>query len=273
MKKGIALTIGVNFLDKIHYGGWSGALNCCENESMIMAKLLDGIGYNVANIRTKNATREKIIKSIYTASQKLKSGDIFVLYFSGHGGQLVDGSGDEWNDSLDETWCLYDGQLLDDELYHLWTKFREDVRILLISDSCHSGTIVKNNFIEDGFGITKNMPFDVSEFVYSENKEFYDNLLDNLLKDKLKRYDIEHKIGANILLLAACQDNQTAIAGNRTSLFTNRLLKVWRKEKFLGDYRRFHGSIIKRMPSRQSPNYVLLGKPNKAFERQKPFQI
>ena len=47
----------------------------------------------------------------------------------------------EETDQLDETWVLYDRQLLDDELYDLWCRFAPGVRILMISDSCHSGTV------------------------------------------------------------------------------------------------------------------------------------
>ena len=46
-------------------------------------------------------------------------------------------------DKLDETWCLYDGQLIDDELYFELSKFAAGVRILVLSDSCHSGTVVR----------------------------------------------------------------------------------------------------------------------------------
>jgi hypothetical protein len=41
-----------------------------------------------------------------------------LLTYSGHGSQIPDVSQDEV-DHYDETWCLYDGQLLDDELFSL----------------------------------------------------------------------------------------------------------------------------------------------------------
>ena len=76
-----------------------------------------------------------------------KEGDLFLLTYSGHGGQIPrppDGRPAnlydvESTDSLDETWCLHDAQLLDDELNHLYRQFRTGVRILLIQDACHSG--------------------------------------------------------------------------------------------------------------------------------------
>ena len=42
---------------------------------------------------------------------------------------------------MDETWCLYDGMLVDDELVNLFGFFNKKVRVLMVSDSCHSGTL------------------------------------------------------------------------------------------------------------------------------------
>ena len=76
------------------------------------------------------------------AARKLKAGDLFFLSYSGHGGQVPDVSGDE-PDKQDETWCLHDGQLIDDELYLELSRFQKGVRILVLSDSCHSGTVTR----------------------------------------------------------------------------------------------------------------------------------
>ena len=65
---------------------------------------------------TREATRAKTLAAIRAAAKQLKSGDLFWLSYSGHGGQVEDVSGEE-DDKLDETWCLFDGQLIDDELF------------------------------------------------------------------------------------------------------------------------------------------------------------
>ncbi|MBK6876066.1 MAG: hypothetical protein IPG99_06305 [Ignavibacteria bacterium] len=41
----------------------------------------------------------------------LRKGDLFVIYYSGHGGQVSDVNGDE-ADAYDETWCLTTVSLL-----------------------------------------------------------------------------------------------------------------------------------------------------------------
>ena len=69
-----------------------------------------------------------------------------MLSDSGHGGQVPDKNDDE-PDAQDETWCLYDGELLDDETYSLLSELSEGVRILVFSDSCHSGTSIKDEHI------------------------------------------------------------------------------------------------------------------------------
>jgi len=83
-----------------------------------------------------------VIAAITSAATAIVEGSIFFLTYSGHGGQVPDITGDEV-DLQDETWCLFDGELLDDELRVLWSKFAPGVRILVLSDSCHSGTVIK----------------------------------------------------------------------------------------------------------------------------------
>ena len=96
-----------------------------------------------------------------------------MLSYSGHGGQLPDLNDDE-PDQEDETWCLYDGQVVDDELNELYSQFRQGVRILVFSDSCHSGSVAKQAFFKDMIDLHssnvdskgvkyRNMPGDIIE--------------------------------------------------------------------------------------------------------------
>ena len=114
MAKGMALTIGLNGIDPHHYGT-TGVLNACEADAEDMAHLANTQKFTVSSLLTKKATRESVTSNVKNAAKKLKSGDIFMLSYSGHGGQLPD-LNDEEADGQDETWCLYNGQLVDDEL-------------------------------------------------------------------------------------------------------------------------------------------------------------
>lgn len=140
-KHGYAIAIGLNAIDPAHYGT-NGALSGCEPDANDMASIAAALGYPVTKLLTAQATRQAVLAALDDHAQRLVAGDLLVVSYSGHGGQVPDQNGDE-ADGLDETWCLFDGQLLDDELHAAWGKFRAGVRILALSDSCHSGTVLK----------------------------------------------------------------------------------------------------------------------------------
>jgi metacaspase-1 len=282
MAKGVSLHIGMNRVDPKHYGGWDGPLQACEADAEDMADLAKKGGFSPTLLLTKKATREAVIAGVKAAAKKLKGGDIFFLTYSGHGGQVPDKSGDE-TDNQDETWCLYNGQLIDDELWELWAAFKKDVRVLVLSDSCHSGTAVKGAAYDElaRAGVTRKpvsrahgsaepvfraMPDDVAFKTYRENQKFYDKVADALPEKP-------SAVNANVRLISGCQDNQLSQDGAFNGLFTGTLLRVWNNGKFAGVYVDFHREILKRMPPTQSPNQLLVGRPNTGFDGQKPFTI
>src|SRR5580765_3671110 len=95
MPIGQALTIGLKGVDPGHYAGWSGPLNACEADAEDMASIAESGGFTATKLLTGAATRQQVIEKIKQASAALSSGDIFLLSYSGHGGQLPDRSGDE----------------------------------------------------------------------------------------------------------------------------------------------------------------------------------
>ena len=95
MAKGFALTIGLNSVDPKHYGGWSGELNACEADAEDMAAIAKSKKFSVSSLLTKAATRPKVMNALQRAAKSLKGGDIFMLSYSGNGGQLPDKSNDE----------------------------------------------------------------------------------------------------------------------------------------------------------------------------------
>jgi hypothetical protein len=139
---GYALAIGLNKVDPVHYGGPVQELSGCEPDAMDMKGIAISQGLEVEVLLTEAATRDAVLGKLSALAGKLKPADLLVVSYSGHGGNVPDQNGDE-ADGLDETWCLYDGQLLDDELYGALMKFQAGVRILVFSDSCHSGTVLK----------------------------------------------------------------------------------------------------------------------------------
>ena len=275
MTKAIALTIGLNAVDPAHYGGWSGDLIACENDANDMTDIAKTQGFTVTTLLTKAATRAKVIAQVKKATRLLSAGDIFLFTYSGHGGQLPDKNSDE-EDAMDETWCLYDGQLVDDKLYGLFGKFKAGVRIVMLSDSCHSGTVAKDLYYRTaalarsgpGEARYRAMPVEVEQRTYRANRAFYDHILkDETLKDA------REQVQATILLISGCQDNQFSSDGDFNGLFTARLLNVWNDGKFKGSYRKFHQAIVKQMPPNQTPNYYRVGAPDSKFDALRPFTL
>ena len=112
----LSLHIGLNAVNAADYGGWDGPLAACEFDAYDMAAIAQAKAMKSTVLLTKKATRASVLAGMRSAAKTLKAGDLFFMSYSGHGGQVPDVSGDE-PDKQDETWCLYDGQLIDDELY------------------------------------------------------------------------------------------------------------------------------------------------------------
>lgn len=272
MARGLSLHLGLNSVSAAHYGGWSGELLACEADATDMHDLAARQGFRATALLTVKATRAAALAGIKSAASKLKSGDVFFLSYSGHGGQVPDLNGDE-PDGEDETWCLYDGELVDDELARSLAMFAGGVRIVVLSDSCHSGTVSKMR----AMGVTAEsnvnqttgmkyrfMPSAVAQTTYRKNRAFYDKIA------------VEPKAAdpkATVLLISGCQDNQLSQDGTFNGLFTGTLLRVWKGGAFKGSYQSFHKEIRKRMPPDQTPNLFVYGAKNLAFETQQPFSI
>jgi len=260
-----------------------------------MAAVARSKGMQPTMLLTKKATRAALLTGIRKAAKTLKSGDLFFLSFSGHGGQVPDTNRDE-ADRKDETWCLYDGQLIDDELYFELSRFAAGVRVLVLSDSCHSGSVTRERAPPPPppGQRPKLMPETVGRRVYAAHHAMYDKLQADVFKAAAAARTATDPdaalaqvavtgpaaqavtlLGAfkpAVLLISGCQDNQTSMDGDNNGAFTEQLLKVWNHGKFNGNYLSFHARIRAALPPSQSPNLFTLG-PAAAFARQSPFSL
>lgn len=137
-----ALCIGVN-----NYPGTHMDLAGCVNDANDWAAELTARGFSVTRLLDAQASKAAMIEAMRSVIGGAASGDSVVLTFSGHGTYVPDLNGDEI-DGLDEALCPYDIQtsgsaLTDDELHSLFASRKSGVKLLLISDSCHSGTVTR----------------------------------------------------------------------------------------------------------------------------------
>ncbi|MEV6635876.1 caspase family protein [Actinoplanes sp. NPDC051470] len=138
-----SLHVGVNVVDPGAYPIRVPELKGCVNDANDMRQLAVERGFAPAVLVDGQATAQAVVAGIGAAADELRAGDFFFLTYSGHGSQMPDPTGEE-PDGQDETLVLYDRQLLDDELSAVWARFRPGVRVLFLSDSCHSGTVARS---------------------------------------------------------------------------------------------------------------------------------
>jgi hypothetical protein len=281
MARGISFHVGLNAVDPNHYGGWDGALTACEFDANDMESLARSRGFETSKLLTADASSSAIIQGIESAAGELEAGDIYFLTYSGHGGQVPDTNGEGETDSSDETWLAYDRQIVDDELYELWAKFKPGVRIVVLSDSCHSGTVNRDITapVPDPVATAEEaakqsprfraLPRDKMIETYEANADLYDGIQGRVASSTSS----ESEVGATVLLISGCQDEQLSRDGFKNGAFTGKLLEVWDDGAWEGKYSSFHEAIRSQMPDDQQPNYNPVGASNSAFEEQDPFTV
>jgi hypothetical protein len=94
------------------------------------------------NILTdRQATRAKVLAALELTMKRLVAGDWAIVTFSGHGTYALDRSPVDESDGFDEALVCHDLAVIrDDELAAAIEKRKPNTKVLLITDSCHSGT-------------------------------------------------------------------------------------------------------------------------------------
>lgn len=270
MPKGYSLHIGLNSVNPDAYDGWSGELISCESDMEAMSKLCVQGGYELTYrfpTRTANAIEIETIIAEY--STKLEAGDFFCFTYSGHGGQIPDIDNDE-PDSFDETICLYDRMMLDDELAAMWAMFKPGVRITAIFDCCHSGSMAREKVSKKH---ARMIPANVAFRMCYKNPSIYWN-------EKAEVKFRNNEIKASVISIGACRDNQYAMDGEKNGLFTSKLLKTMYVDPykrgtmgFMGNLRRLHTAVWKMMPASQKPVMDTFGMKDRVFQLNPAFRV
>jgi hypothetical protein len=142
-----ALLIGINEYLSPKMKKLSGAVNDVRNMKSV---LMTNYGFAERDIRVlldRDATRAGILAAVEQLKKDVKPGSVVVIHFSGHGSQEPDTDGDEPDDGADETIVPHDSRVGDvydipDDLIAGWLRDLGKVtpHVLLVLDSCHSGT-------------------------------------------------------------------------------------------------------------------------------------
>jgi len=292
MSRGISVHLGLNRINPAHYGT-DGALRGCVSDAKSMQQIAQKTGFATTLLLNEEATSKRLFAFLKDAQRQLESGDMLLITYAGHGSQVPDLNHDEAPDGKDETWCTFDRMVVDDELGEAWSRFATGVRIVLVSDSCHSATIArqleliahatelqeKRSLVEMNIGLLIGEEYCGTELLAYRAlpKEFADEV-NKTHRDLYTRIQMTTRgnenvdIAASVITLAACADDQTAGDGRDHGLFTQNLLSVWNDGAFRGGYREFLNAI-KGCTAGQEPSYLFIGTPNAPFENEKPFTI
>lgn len=116
----------------------AGSCPGAEYDATRMGRLLGKYSDDVTLLIDRQATTKTVVDALREA---VKS-DLCVVYYSGHGGSgRFNTTGEEEVDGRDEYLCLYDGVLIDNEIWKIISKARG--RVFLIFDCCHSETMFR----------------------------------------------------------------------------------------------------------------------------------
>lgn len=253
-----ALCIGIN-----DYPGTANDLHGCVNDANDWAAELTKRGFTVKLLLDSKATRNNIIKEMKAMLTATAAGDSVVFQYSGHGSWVPDENGDE-PDGRDECICPYDivtpsgkaNFIIDDELFEIYSLRNKDSKLLIISDSCHSGSVARMAPMLGTEGPVRKMRFLPPSVFLSEAQ------LAKLGKVDAKRFRSASPPGRYAgLLMAGCQDSQVSFdaefAAKPNGAFSYVALETLKKLKASATYADWFKEIQKKLPSEdyaQTPN-------------------
>ena len=220
-----ALCIGIN-----DYPGTQNDLAGCVNDAEDWAVELGARGFSVTKLLDSEASRDGMVQQMGEVIESAQYGDTVVITYSGHGTWVPDSSGDE-QDGRDEALCPHDisraGPLIDDDIRRLFSRRVAGARILLISDSCHSGSVTR--------GIEDDLEPDMPRVRFMPPQDWmHDSELPATKARPQALVGSLRRLGSD-LLLAGCMDSEysydTRFHGRPNGAFTYYALKTLRDAK------------------------------------------
>lgn len=218
------MVVGLTKVDVEAYYGWDGDCPGCDLDAKRISSIARRAGVDNILLRNEQATRENFANAFTDVSSKLMPEDLFFAYYSGHGGQVPDLNGDEV-DGKDETLCLWNGELVDDDIALLIKKIPAGVRCFIITDCCNSGSNLRARTRRPStpLNITRAVP------------PTFNNQL---------------------IHFAGCGDGRYSYGSELGGVFTNALLKTYRRGI---TYKKWFKRARAMMPRNQVPVYTEYG--------------
>jgi len=181
IKNNSALLIGIN------YAGTNNELYGCINDTYSINSLISNYNFKKISILTDNNVKKPNRNNILTEFKNLlinsQSGDVLLLFYSGHGSYILDKNNNEktGNDQLIIP-CDLNG-IVDDELKKIiQTNLKKNVTLIALFDCCHSGSILDLKY----------------------------QYMDSLDKNNFTENINESETNGNVIMISGCSDIQTS---------------------------------------------------------------
>lgn len=259
-----------------------------KKDATRMARFVSSCGFRLLGA-TKNgarepaplidsaATRAEVTTILTEAATELKRGDMLLVYFSGHGRSVLR------RGQTTEGWLLFDRFLFEPRWKQLLREFKPGVRVLVITDCCFTGGFGPPEAVDEVavfeslppkvrelMGIkgpvrSRTVTLKVAQTIFGDDHEF--EAIDNGLQS-------ERVPKAWVLLLAACQANQSAMSSKTAGVFTSKLLRLVGNGGFKGSYRQLYRKLRRRFKGPfQSPFYWSVGPMGDPFGHEQAFAV
>lgn len=216
----VALLFAIN-----DYGGTEHDLRGCLNDIELAEQRL--ANFQVRKFTDSQVTKANFLAQVDYALANALSGDVIYIHYSGHGSFVKDRNGDE-EDGYDEALYLHDGPLIDDDLNNSLRATPDKVVVILLLDSCYSGTATRDVFSKGRFMPPKD--FTPKEHIRVKRK-FYDYM--------------------SWVVFSGCAENQTSadacIDGKFNGAFSYFAFYTLRGNM---TYRQWHAKIREFLPSK-----------------------
>jgi hypothetical protein len=123
-----------------------GCVNDVASLKALLTGTLDFAARNIHSLTDGKATKAKVLQEMDWLFQDAEPDDRVLLHFSGHGSYVASSDGDG-DDGKSEIFCLVnmdwddpDSYLVNGDLRRWTQRLPEGVRLVVVLDSCHSGT-------------------------------------------------------------------------------------------------------------------------------------
>lgn len=236
-----------------------------------MKHIAEANGHIIKSLINAEANRNQIINAISEIGNKVKKGDSFIFYFSGHGDVIKDKSADEIS-GFDQVMVAFDDYIVDDEIYLLLKRYFSQTDNIMIVDACHSSSSWKiASFLFDlELGNSK-----ISRYVNEASLQNQNKLLIGGNLDSIRPI----KESFNLIYFGATEDDNVAAGNINGGLMTYVLDRIISNAKYNNtwnqySYRRFANELSILMSNySQNLQYHEIGSTCSNYVNNIPFKI